>query len=249
MKERNTSKSLYYQIAQQLMEQIERGVYKPGERLPSENELASKYGVHRLTARHAIATLIEKNLVYQIQGRGTFVKEKKLDYSINFNTNFTQSLFKLGYLPYRKVLSSKVISVSPLIANLLNIPVSSFVYQIKVLRQASQQITDTNIPETHSLCISVSYLLFDKFPDLLVLIYKGSSIYSLLQNHYEIRPYRTQTQIEAELASKEDARLLQINKGIPMLITKSLVCDQYNDLFEYTISRFRGDLFALDITF
>lgn len=249
MKDRDSSQSLYHQIAQQLIEHINRGVYKPGERLPSENELASQYGVHRLTARHAIATLIEKNLVYRMQGRGTFVNEQKLDYSINFGTNFTESLFNLGYLPYRKILSIKVISIPPAIAAILKTPVSIFVYQIKVLRQASRQITDINIPETYPLCISISYLLYEKFPELSVLIYKSSSLYSLLQNYYGIQPYRTWTKIETELASREDTKLLQIKSGIPMLITKSLVCDQNKKLFEYTISRFRGDIFSLEVTF
>ncbi|MBV9388285.1 MAG: winged helix-turn-helix transcriptional regulator [Chroococcidiopsidaceae cyanobacterium CP_BM_ER_R8_30] len=73
---------LYDQIASQLMAQILAGAYKPGDHLPSENELATQHGVHRLTARQAVTALVEKGLVYRLQGRGAFVKEPKLDYAI-----------------------------------------------------------------------------------------------------------------------------------------------------------------------
>ncbi|MBE9170557.1 UTRA domain-containing protein [Pleurocapsales cyanobacterium LEGE 06147] len=51
------------------------------------------------------------------------------------------------------------------------------------------------------------------------------------------------------IASREDVQLLQIDPGIPLIITKSFVCDRNNHLFEYTISRFRGDIVSLEITF
>ncbi|MEM8778127.1 MAG: GntR family transcriptional regulator [Cyanobacteria bacterium P01_G01_bin.49] len=245
------SQFIYQKIAQQLIKQIEQGTYKPGEKLPSENKLASNYGVHRLTIRQAIASLIEKNLVYRLQGSGTFVKEQKLDYSLNFKTNFTESLFDLGYLPCLKIISSQVIPASPEIAQCLNISINDSIFRLKLLRTATAMVKkqSQNMSDLQPLCLSISYLIADKFPDLSVLIYQTNSLYTLLQNHYHIQPHRTKTQIETELASREYGKLLKINPGIPLLITKSFVCDQNNHLFEYTISHFRGDIFSLEITF
>lgn len=243
------SEFIYQKIAQDLIEQIEQDNYQLGERLPSENKLASQYGVHRLTIRQAIAILIEKNLVYRKQGSGTFIKENKLDYSLDSNTNFTESLFNLGHLPCLKIISSKVISAPPEIAKCLKINTNAPIFKLKILRTAIVNNDQTFSAEFQPLCLSISYLITEKFPDLSVLVYQAKSLYSLLQKHYHIQPSRTRTKIETEIASREDVQLLQIAPGIPLIITKSFVCDQNNDLFEYTVSRFRGDVFSLEITF
>ncbi|MBV9385987.1 MAG: GntR family transcriptional regulator [Chroococcidiopsidaceae cyanobacterium CP_BM_ER_R8_30] len=247
MKRRRTDESLYNQIAHQLLADIEAGVYGPGDRLPSENELAAQYHVHRLTARQAITALVEKDLVYRLQGRGAFVKKQKIDYALNVNTNFTQSLFNVGYLPFLQILSSKVVPATIELASLLETKSEDSVVQIKILRAATLAITDNTIPEMLPLCLSISYLLSKKFQDLPVLIYKAHSLYSLLQNHYGVQPHRTHTKIESEAASKEEARLLKIPPRSPLLVTHSQVRDQCDEMFEYTVSRFRGDCFSMNV--
>ncbi|MBG1270208.1 UTRA domain-containing protein [Nostoc sp. WHI] len=88
----------------------------------------------------------------------------------------------------------------------------------------------------------------ETFPDLEVLIYRATSLYSLLQNYYGIQPRRAHIQIETEVASKEEAKLLKISPSVPLLVTKSQVRDQHDYLFEYTISRFRGERFSLEVS-
>lgn len=58
---------------------ILRGEYKPGDLLPSQNEMCAKYGVSNHTVREAIGSLVHEGLLYRIQGKGTFVSERKLD--------------------------------------------------------------------------------------------------------------------------------------------------------------------------
>jgi len=70
---------LYYQLQETLKEQIESGVWRPGDRLPSEPELARRYGVSRVVVRQALAILGDDRQVIRIRGRGTFVAEPKLD--------------------------------------------------------------------------------------------------------------------------------------------------------------------------
>ncbi|MBW4475097.1 MAG: phosphonate metabolism transcriptional regulator PhnF [Stenomitos rutilans HA7619-LM2] len=239
---------LYDQIATKLMAKIVAGDYKPGDRLPSENELATQYGVHRLTARRAITALVEKDLVYRLQGRGAFVKEAKLDYALNHKTSFTQSLFSLGFLPCIKVLGSQIMPAGQQLAELLNISVGIPVIQVKILRSATPPIVDATIPELKPLCVSLSYLVSENFPELPVLIYRAHSLYSLLKEHYGVELHRTRTLIEAESASTEDARLLQISPKGPVLVTRSQACNQNDQVVEYTVSRFRSDRFTLEVS-
>ena len=62
------------QVFQQLLSKIQSGEWKPGEKLPSENELTKAMGVSRITVREAIQKLVAINLVETYQGKGSFVK-------------------------------------------------------------------------------------------------------------------------------------------------------------------------------
>ncbi|UGS39214.1 GntR family transcriptional regulator [Capillimicrobium parvum] len=70
---------LYYQLQEVLKEQIESGIWSPGESLPSEPELARRFGVSRVVVRQALAILEDDRQIVRIKGRGTFVAEPKLD--------------------------------------------------------------------------------------------------------------------------------------------------------------------------
>jgi GntR family transcriptional regulator len=77
--DRSSFVPLYYQLQELLKERIESGGWNPGDRLPSESELARRYGVSRVVVRQALAILQDDGQILRVQGRGTFVAEPKLD--------------------------------------------------------------------------------------------------------------------------------------------------------------------------
>lgn len=77
--DRSSFVPLYYQLQELIKEQIESGGWKPGDRLPSEAELARRYAVSRVVVRQALAILQDDGQIVRVQGRGTFVAEPKLD--------------------------------------------------------------------------------------------------------------------------------------------------------------------------
>ena len=77
--DRSSFVPLYYQLQELLKEQIESGAWRPGAQLPSEPELARRYGVSRVVVRQALAILQDDGQVVRAQGRGTFVAEPKAD--------------------------------------------------------------------------------------------------------------------------------------------------------------------------
>jgi GntR family phosphonate transport system transcriptional regulator len=90
-----TGYSTWRIIAEELRAAIDDGTHPAGSRLPSENELAERFGVHRNTIRQAIAGLIAEDLVVSRRGSGTFVAEKKLlMHRIGTRTRLTDSLAK-----------------------------------------------------------------------------------------------------------------------------------------------------------
>jgi len=70
---------LYYQLQEVLKEQIESGRWAPGEALPSEPELARRFGISRVVVRQALAILEDDRQIVRVKGRGTFVAPPKLD--------------------------------------------------------------------------------------------------------------------------------------------------------------------------
>jgi GntR family transcriptional regulator len=71
---------LYYQLQELLKEQIESGVWAPGDLLPSEPELARGLGVSRVVVRQALAILEDDRQILRVRGRGTFVAQPKLEH-------------------------------------------------------------------------------------------------------------------------------------------------------------------------
>ncbi len=70
----NDSRNAYVQIADDLRRQILAGDLAPGDRLPSTSDLVTKYEVANMTIQGAFRLLREENLIYSVQGRGTFVR-------------------------------------------------------------------------------------------------------------------------------------------------------------------------------
>lgn len=65
----------YYDLMEDLREKILSGEVKPGEKIPSENQLSSEYGVSRQTVRKALQILQNEGYIYAEHGRGTFCSE------------------------------------------------------------------------------------------------------------------------------------------------------------------------------
>ena len=92
MKERSYPK--YYKIQQQIIDDIKKGSFSNGSKLPSEYEYAATLGVNRLTVRKAYQELIEQGILYAVQGRGTFVS----------NSENVKALEAAGAKPRRRII-------------------------------------------------------------------------------------------------------------------------------------------------
>ncbi|MFC4779358.1 GntR family transcriptional regulator [Paenibacillus sp. GCM10023252] len=73
MTQREKQTPMYTQIHHYIIDGIEAGTWKPEEKLPSENELASQFSVSRITIKKALDKLVEEDRIYRIQGKGSFV--------------------------------------------------------------------------------------------------------------------------------------------------------------------------------
>ncbi|HJV62853.1 MAG TPA: phosphonate metabolism transcriptional regulator PhnF [Albitalea sp.] len=94
-------------IAATLRDEIVRGCFKPGERLPNELLLAERFAVNRHTLRQAMQALLHEGHVSIRQGRGTFVRELVLDYALQRRTRLSENLASMGERAERRVLEHR----------------------------------------------------------------------------------------------------------------------------------------------
>ncbi|MDI7276946.1 MAG: GntR family transcriptional regulator [Anaerolineae bacterium] len=93
--DRNSYEPAYAQLVRILLGQIAGGVFRPGDRLPSEAQLCERYSVSPMTVRRVINILVDQGVVIAEQGRGTFVKPLELG-TATFDLNTLQRLFREG---------------------------------------------------------------------------------------------------------------------------------------------------------
>ena len=92
-------------IAAALRDDILAGRVAPGERLPNEQALSQRFGVHRHTLRQAMQALAREGHVHVQHGRGTFVRELVLDYALQRRTRLSENLARVGETARRELLS------------------------------------------------------------------------------------------------------------------------------------------------
>ena len=94
---------IWRSIADSLQSEIAQGLYPPGAKLPTEAELALRFGVNRHTVRHALGVLAETGLVYARRGSGVFVASRPTDYPLGRRVRFTQNIRDSGRTPSRRI--------------------------------------------------------------------------------------------------------------------------------------------------
>lgn len=97
--------TLWRSIADTLRGELAAGQYRPGDRLPTEAQLAARFGVNRHTLRQALAHLAEAGLVQARRGAGVFVTARPTDYPLGRRVRFHQNLAAAGQAAERRTLS------------------------------------------------------------------------------------------------------------------------------------------------
>lgn len=234
--DRDRGISLYAQIAEVLeRDYVRQG--SAGDKLPSEGELAARFGVNRHTLRRAVEELIAAGLLERQHGVGIFITDQLLDYRVGKNTRFTQTLTDIGISTDTKVVRKMVAPASAGVARNLSLALDEHVLWIETLRIAD------GIP----FCVISHFLPVNPYNALLN-EYQDGSLHDLLSaNCGKLR--RTESLVTAVLPQGDDAKLLGITQNRPVLRVKSLnVLDRGNTPIEYAITRFRADRIQLRIT-
>ena len=226
---------LHIQLAALLRDQIEQKAIGPHERLPSERDLCEQYKISRITVRKALSTLAQEGRVYSTVGKGTYVTEPQFDEELQPLSSFTEDLERRGITSTSQVLSAEIIQADDNLAADLNILRGAEVVRLHRLRLANGQpiaIQTANLP--HHLC-----------RNLLQVDFSNRSLFEVLRSEFSLHLARTDTVIEAALATPEEARLLQLRRPAAVLISMQTTYRDNGEIVELTRSVFHAERYKL----
>lgn len=224
---------LYYQLETILRKKITSGDYSPEISLPSEDALAKKYKVSRITVRQALSSLEKDGLVIRQRGRGTFVSGKADLLELPRFTGSIEDLVLMGKRTETRVIESAWIDPPD------NIRVRLKVKDEKVLRLEKVRNIE-GVPFSHVF----NYLppkIGKKVPMDLV---KSKPMLMILEDDLGVRATEADQTVEATIADAEVASLLEIRAGDPLLKAERTVYDVKGNPVEYVSVMYRADKYA-----
>jgi len=215
-----------------LLSMIETGRVHPGDRLGTERELAAQLSVSRSTMRQALAVLAQSGVVRRVPGRagGTFVAHVKVDRDLSVTVGVPEYLRRQGFVAGTQVLSATMASADDLTAKGLSVQPRSLVVDIVRIRLAD------GVP----LSLESARFPADLFPGLLALPL-GGSLYDLLDEHYGVRPDEVVEHLDITEAPADQAALLGVPAGAPLLAITRTSSTASGTVFEYSYDLFRSD--------
>src|SRR5215470_9272813 len=229
---RGSGITVHGQIEDWLADTIAAGRLAPGDRLPTEHDLAAWLGVSRMTLRHALAELAQRGLVTRTVGRsgGTFVAEPKVEQDLTVLAGFSEQLRRHGLVAGARVLAAEEIPASPAAAAALEIGTGDPVYEVRRLRLAGGQ----------PILIEHSLFPAQRCPGLLDYRLDGS-LYELLEEKFGLRPYRAKESLEPVCAGVREAEALGVAEGAPLMLVERTACSRSGQPLEFARDLFRGD--------
>ncbi|MEY2619248.1 MAG: hypothetical protein RL522_2250 [Pseudomonadota bacterium] len=234
---------LYQQIKGLILQSLQAGEWKPGEAIPSEMDLAARFRVSQGTVRKAIDELAAGNLVVRRQGKGTFVathSEQQVQY--RFLRLKPDSGQEAGEGPaQRTILECRRLRATADLARLLALRSGDALIQVRrvlAFGGIPTILEDIWLPGAPFKGLSAERLDAWRGPT-----------YAMFENEFGVRMVRAEEKLRAVAADPQQAALLQVDAGSPLLSVER-VAYTYNDvpmelrrgLYCTTTHHYRNDL-------
>ncbi len=215
MLDKTSAKPLYIQIEEDLEQQIASGLLKPGDRIPTEDEMVSKYGVSIITVRRAVIELSKRGLLDKQQGRGTFVRDTQFVRDSSSLMSFSESCRNQGMTPGARLLEAALVDLDEKTARSLGLE-----YPSKGVLLSRLRLADDNpvVIEKNYFGPEYSFLLEHSF--------NNSSLFAFLKEFCGISISRSDKEISLCSARPDEARQLKVSKDTPLIMIRSTAYDQ-----------------------
>jgi GntR family transcriptional regulator len=228
---------LYLQVIDRLKSDIEKGVYRENEKLPSEFELSKSLGVSRATLREALRLLEEENVIVRRHGVGTFVNPKPVFTSgIEHLSSVSSMIEKAGMEPGTIFMNAKEEEPTEDDLNRFQTDIDDNVITIERVRTADGEPVVYCIDRVPSSYLPQQFL---KNEDL--------SIFSALEKSGNLRVAYAVTYIDPIGYHETVSPILKCGPETALLVLKQLHYDDNDQLVLYSKNYFRADKFSFHV--
>jgi GntR family transcriptional regulator len=223
---------LHVQIERWLGSVIERADLVPGDKLPRLDDLAAALGVSRMTLRQAVATLEGHGVLESRRGRigGTYVTEPRIEADLTSVAGFTEQVRRASLRAGARMVSAQTMPAKVEAARALGLARGDDVHEVVRVRTVRREPTAL---ERATFPAAV-------FPDLLS-HRLGGSLYELMRREYGHQPHWATEVLEPVAAGADEARLLGVAAGTPLLAIERTTYTASGLAVEYAWDLFRPD--------
>jgi len=219
------------QLTDEIEAEIRGGRLGPGTQLPTESQLATRFGVNRHTVRRSLAELAARGLVRATQGRGTFVEDRPIAYPIGARTRFSENVSRAGREAGGKLLDGYETVADPQVARALGLAEGAPVARLDTVRMA----------DGTPISLGNAYFPLPRFAGLIEAYRSLGTITQALQACGVADYSRHETRISARAAGPEEAGRLDLAPGRLLLTVESVNVDAAGVPVQFTRAAFSAD--------
>lgn len=226
-------------IADTLIKEFKQDVYRKGEKMPSENKMAVRFGVTRIEIRKAYEKLKELGYVYSMQGYGSFFSGKREKIKLFMNDqSFSQKMASLNLPLETRNIGCQKVQEDSLIHNMLKVPSIENIYKITRLR----------LMYGEPIAIHISYLPEVLFPSLSEDASNLTSVYDYMHNCGYTDLFCDNTQLTVSSLSKKERNLLDIQGyASSLVLTCRCISKSTDTVVEIARTIYRSDKFIFEL--
>lgn len=226
---------LYEQIRESVRTDILNGSLRHHERIPSEKELMSLFGVSRITVRQALGDLEREGMIFRIPGKGSYVSKPKPQPTQELSRlqGFAEAMEQQGYSASNRVVGLTTLPASEDIATHLGIAVGSPVTEIRRVRHL----------DGAPISFDITYVKADLGQRLAREDLAGRDIFRIIEQDYGMALGHAEQRIQALAADETLASWLEIAPGAPVLHIERLAYTREGEPLEFDYVYYRGDSF------
>ncbi len=225
----------YLRIKEELIEQIESGLFVARQKLPAERKLAGAFSTTRVTLREALSALESEARIYREDRRGWFICPEPLRYDPCLTLNFADMAKQQGRIAFTELLQAKQTLATKQTAKLLQVPMLTDVYHLTRVRYL----------EDRPVVYVVNFINANYFENLLDLDFT-QSLTAIYQTHYSVCYQTTHYRVSTTSLFGEVAQALRATPGSPAMLIERTNYDQQGRLIDCDLEYWRHDALCIE---
>lgn len=235
MKDSNFEKPLHSVLKEELERDILTGKYKPGDMVPSENELAKQKNISRPTVRQAFSELVSIGLLKKVKGKGTFVAEYDKMTGYDHTKGFMHTLLDCNDNSDRRIISVYMVDGG----EIAGVERLSDIFGEDIQQGSGGKFVKTEYVNENPDSYCESYLPAAYFPEAYGLIEKNSCSFDLLAGKIPLEPRSAKCKLSITSADKKKGEAMGLTAGTPLLKLENRLINGRGMTVEYCICYYK----------